>query len=163
MYTHIHHGSGVWGCHLCLGRLIKTNFWWSDSSLSQADPPGGQFRHPYSGYWSLVLLLLSLRTVVSKWGWREQPLVSGWLVLCPPPSICFWQDHHFPTFSPCCQCGLRSQSWPITSPCFTGHSNLVSHGPLSLSRLKSHSNCAVTFQNEVLLVSTGLEPNRMEI
>lgn len=77
VYTYVE-DSGVWGCHLRLAGLMKINPCWSDSSLSsQADRPGGQFRHLYGGYYGLVLLVSSLSAIVAKCE------VGGWLVSSP--------------------------------------------------------------------------------
>ena len=99
-HTHTPHGLGVWGCHLCSGGLIKTNLKQSDSSFSQASCTGEPLRYLYSGCWSLVFLLSSLRAIVSKWGWRNGhgSSTQHWL----------YEGLLFPPSNPCCQCGAET-------------------------------------------------------
>ena len=145
MYTHTHththtpHGLGVWGCHLCSGRLIKTNLKKSDSSFSQASCTGEPLWYLYSGCWSLVFQLSSLRAIVSKWGWRNghgsstQPWLYEGLLFPPSQSmLSVWGWNSSPH-----QAGPRSQSWPVTLLCFAGHSNWFGHRLLSLLERKS--------------------------
>ena len=148
----------VWGCRLRLGRLMKANLCWSDSSLlSQADHPGGHFRHLYGECWVLVLLVLSLRAIIC-----QVRLVVGW----------HWApSEHLPFEKPS---SLRHQdradtplpglqSWPMKAPCFAGQSNWFRDGPMTPWGLKSHNNFSVTFENEVFMVSNWLKPSEKEV
>ena len=97
---------------------------------------GGWLAVPSTQHWIFEgLLFPHSQSMLSMWGWNSSP--------------------H--------QAGPSSLSWPVTLLCFAGHSNWFGHRLLSLWELKSHSNCAVTFETEVLLVSKEIKPTGMEI